>query len=79
MTESYFVRPLDEELTETCFLHLILIFLDLIVDLSFMVQLNITINMLCLWATFIQGPLFQQRPYLSPGAVLRKNAGIASH
>lgn len=26
-----------------------------------------------------QGPLFQQRPYPSPGAVLRKNAEIASH
>lgn len=25
-----------------------------------------------------QGPLFQQRPYPSPGAVLRKNAEIAS-
>lgn len=26
----------------------------------------------------MQGPLFQQRPYPSPGAVLRKNAEIAS-
>ena len=26
----------------------------------------------------LQGPLFQQRPYPSPGAVLRKNAEIAS-
>lgn len=26
----------------------------------------------------LQGPLFQQRPYPSPGAVLRKNAEIAA-
>lgn len=25
-----------------------------------------------------QGPLFQQRPYPSPGAVLRRNAEVAS-
>ena len=82
MTKSYLVRQLDEEHIEICLSHLILIFLDLIVDLFFMVQLNIPIihylNMLCLWVTFIQGPLFQQRPYPSPGAVLRKNAEIAS-
>ncbi|XP_075495837.1 uncharacterized protein LOC142533097 [Primulina tabacum] len=29
--------------------------------------------------TTATGPLFQQRPYPSPGAVLRKNAEIASH
>jgi hypothetical protein len=28
--------------------------------------------------TKLQGPLFQQRPYPSPGAVLRRNAEIAS-
>lgn len=27
----------------------------------------------------LQGPLFQQRPYPSPGAVLRKNAEVATH
>lgn len=27
---------------------------------------------------FSQGPLFQQRPYPSPGAVLRKNAEVAA-
>jgi len=27
----------------------------------------------------LQGPLFQQRPYPSPGAVLRKNAEGATH
>lgn len=26
----------------------------------------------------MQGPLFQQRPYPSPGAVLRRNAEVAS-
>lgn len=30
------------------------------------------------WCLVFQGPLFQQRPYPSPGAVLRKNAEIAS-
>ncbi|KAL5227037.1 hypothetical protein ABZP36_015302 [Zizania latifolia] len=29
--------------------------------------------------TTASGPLFQQRPYPSPGAVLRKNAEVASH
>lgn len=32
--------------------------------------------MLVIWK--LQGPLFQQRPYPSPGAVLRKNAEVAS-
>jgi hypothetical protein len=27
----------------------------------------------------LQGPLFQQRPYPSPGAVLRRNAEVATH
>jgi len=29
--------------------------------------------------TTAAGPLFQQRPYPSPGAVLRKNAEVATH
>lgn len=44
----------------------------------------------CLWViavllmafqffVFFQGPLFQQRPYPSPGAVLRRNAELAGH
>jgi hypothetical protein len=28
-------------------------------------------------SSFFQGPLFQQRPYPSPGAVLRRNAELA--
>jgi len=37
-----------------------------------------------MWISFVlcfsdcQGPLFQQRPYPSPGAVLRRNAEVAS-
>lgn len=34
--------------------------------------------MISIWFFGFQGPLFQQRPYPSPGAVLRKNAEIAS-
>lgn len=36
------------------------------------------ICMICFWLFSFQGPLFQQRPYPSPGAVLRKNAEFAS-
>lgn len=32
----------------------------------------------CYVSGIFQGPLFQQRPYPSPGAVLRKNAEVAS-
>jgi len=37
-----------------------------------------SLRILSMHCSMFQGPLFQQRPYPSPGAVLRKNAEIAS-